>query len=144
MRRVPVLLVVLALALGSAACSPDEAQDTASDVADDAEDAAKDAADAAEDAADRAEDVVNDRNVDIDNFAFEPKSLTVTRGTEVTWVNRDDAPHTVTSDDGEALDSGELKEGDEFSERFLEDGTFTYHCEVHGKDRMSGTIVVEQ
>ena len=107
------------------------------------ESAAADAADTAEDAADRAEDVVNDRNVNIDNFAYEPKTLTVKRGTEVTWVNQDDAPHTVTSDAGDALDSEQLEEGDEFSERFLEQGTFAYHCEVHGKDRMSGKIVVE-
>jgi plastocyanin len=143
MRRVPVLLVVIALLFGAVACSADEAQDTAGDVADEAEDAAQDAADAAQGAADRAEDVVNDRGVDIDNFAYEPKTLTVTRGTEVTWVNQDDAPHTVTSDEGDALDSEQLGEGDEFSERFLEDGTFAYHCEVHGKDRMSGKIVVE-
>ena len=58
-------------------------------------------------------------------------------------MNQDDVPHTVTSDKGDALESDELGEGDEFSERFLEQGTFAYHCEVHGKDRMSGSIVVE-
>jgi plastocyanin len=144
MKRMFVTLAALALLLGSTACSADEAGDTAGEVADDVEDAAKDAADEARDAADRAEDVLNDESVDIDNFAYEPKTVTVTRGTEVTWVNRDDAPHTVTSDEGDALDSDELGEGDEFSERFLEDGTFEYHCEVHGKDRMSGKVVVEQ
>lgn len=144
MKRALIVLLSVSLAFGAIACNTDEAEDTAGEVADDVEDAAKDAADEARDAADRAEDIVNDRNVDIDNFAYEPKKLTVTRGTEVTWVNQDDVPHTVTSDKGNALDSEELTEGDEFSERFLEDGTFTYHCEVHGKDRMSGTIVVEQ
>ena len=138
------LIAVLVFLLGGVACSADEAEDTASEVADDVEDVARDAADEARDAADRAEDVANDRNVNIDNFAFEPKTLTIRRGTEVTWVNQDDAPHTVTSDDGDALDSGNLEEGDEFSERFLEDGTFSYHCEVHGKERMSGKVVVEQ
>jgi plastocyanin len=143
MRRVLVSIVAVAVLFGSAACSADEAGDTAGDVADDVEDTARDAADEARDAADRAEDIANDRNVNIDNFAYEPKSLTIRRGTEVTWVNQDDAPHTVTSDEGDALASEELGEGDEFSERFLEQGTFEYHCEVHGKDRMSGSIVVE-
>lgn len=144
MKRALTIIFAASLVLGTAACDTDEAQETAGDVADQAEDAAQEAADEARDAADRAEDVVNDRTVDIDNFAYEPKTLTVTRGTEVTWINRDDVPHTVTSDDGTALDSDELGENDEFSERFLEDGTFEYHCEIHGKDRMSGTIVVEQ
>ena len=143
MKRALIVLFAGFLVFGSVACSQDEAEDTAGEVADDVEDAARDAADAAGDAADRAEDIANDRTVDIDNFAFEPKKLTVKRGTEVTWVNRDDVPHTVTSDEGSALASENLDEGDEFSERFLEDGTFEYHCEVHGKDRMSGTIVVE-
>lgn len=155
MRRVSFAFAfaITALVLGSA-CSADEARDTAGDVADQAEDAAQEAADeareaadraedVARDAADRAEDVANDRTVNIDDFAYEPKTLTVTRGTEVTWVNQDEAEHTITSDVGDALDSGNLDEGDEFSERFLEDGTFSYHCEVHGKDRMSGKIVVE-
>lgn len=146
MTRLRVLFVSVLLILGSVACSGD-AGDTAEDVADAVESAAGDVADraedVAEDAADRAEDVVNDRNVDIDNFAYEPKTLTVKRGTEVTWVNQDDAPHTVTSDEGGALDSEQLEEGDEFSERFLEQGTYAYHCEVHGKDRMSGKVVVE-
>ena len=35
--------------------------------------------------------------VSIDNFVFQPKELVVTAGTSVTWVNTDDAAHTVTS-----------------------------------------------
>ena len=31
----------------------------------------------------------------IDNFVFEPAQLTVKAGTTVTWINRDDIPHTV-------------------------------------------------
>ena len=37
--------------------------------------------------------------VKIDNFSFGPSTLTVTVGTTVTWTNRDDIPHTVTSSD---------------------------------------------
>src|SRR5690348_11535731 len=33
----------------------------------------------------------------IDNFAFRPAKLTIAAGTKVTWVNRDDVPHTATS-----------------------------------------------
>ena len=41
------------------------------------------------------EDVPN--QINIDNFAYSPRKLTVTAGTRVTWVNRDDVPHTATS-----------------------------------------------
>ena len=144
MRRLSVLCVVLALALGGAACS-DDAEQEAGEVADDAEDAARDVADEAEDvardAADRAEDMINDRTVNIDDNAYEPKDREVTRGTEVTWVNQDDVQHTVTDEDG-AFESEELDEGDEFSHRFTEEGTYNYYCEVHGEDVMSGTVEV--
>src|SRR5690242_11183409 len=33
----------------------------------------------------------------IDNFAYVPAKLVVKAGTKVTWVNRDDVPHTATS-----------------------------------------------
>src|SRR5437879_3277506 len=31
----------------------------------------------------------------IENFSFAPATLTVKTGTKVTWINRDDVPHTV-------------------------------------------------
>jgi len=37
--------------------------------------------------------------IKIDNFTFGPTSLTVSSGTTVTWINNDDVPHTVVSDD---------------------------------------------
>src|SRR5947209_17147511 len=37
--------------------------------------------------------------VKIDNFSFSPQTVTVAVGTEVTWTNQDDIPHTVVSDD---------------------------------------------
>ena len=38
-----------------------------------------------------------DAEVTIDNFTFSPQTLTIKAGTKVTWMNRDDIPHTVTS-----------------------------------------------
>src|SRR5439155_19820972 len=41
-----------------------------------------------------------DKNeVTIDNFSFLPQTLTVPAGTTVTWINRDDVPHTVVTAD---------------------------------------------
>src|SRR5689334_15693961 len=35
--------------------------------------------------------------VTIDNFSFTPQTITVPAGAKVIWTNRDDVPHTVTS-----------------------------------------------
>jgi plastocyanin len=38
--------------------------------------------------------------VKIDNFSFGPVTMTVPVGTTVTWINRDDIPHTVVQSAG--------------------------------------------
>src|SRR5271169_484300 len=47
--------------------------------------------------------------VAIDNFMFTPMELTVSAGATVTWINKDDVPHTVVSVDhkfkSQALDT---------------------------------------
>ena len=53
----------------------------------------------------------------IQNFAFEPATLTVKAGTKVTWVNRDDEPHTATATD-KRFNSKTLENGDRFSTEF--------------------------
>jgi plastocyanin len=135
MKRVLVLAVIAAVACGGPACSRQDAKETA-------QEAARQAGEAARSAADRAEDVVNDRNVEIKDIAYLPQTRTVKVGTEVTWLNRDAVSHTVTADNN-SFDSGEIAGDKEFGFRFTQSGIFPYHCEIHGKDAMSGTIVVE-
>lgn len=81
--------------------------------------------------------------VKISNFQFSPKSLTITPGTTVEWVN-EAGRHTVEADDG-SFKSDVLKQGDKFSHKFDKAGSFPYHCEFHGekggKD-MAGKIIV--
>ncbi|MCW5873441.1 MAG: cupredoxin family copper-binding protein [Anaerolineales bacterium] len=87
----------------------------------------------------------NSATVSIANFSFGPGTLTVKAGTTVTWRNNEDAPHTVTADDG-SFGSNTLGQGDSFSFTFTEAGTYDYHCQFHGgagHAGMSGTIVVE-
>jgi len=81
-------------------------------------------------------------DVVIDNFAFGPKTLTVARGSTVTWTNKDDDPHTVVSDaDPKLFKSGALDTDDHFAFTFNEAGTFKYFCTLH--PRMQGTVVVQ-
>ncbi|HTK13047.1 MAG TPA: cupredoxin family copper-binding protein [Xanthobacteraceae bacterium] len=76
----------------------------------------------------------------IDNFTFGPSSVTVAPGTTVTWTNRDDIPHTVTSTT-KLFKSQALDTGDTFTYTFTQPGTYAYFCSLH--PHMTGTIVVE-
>ena len=78
----------------------------------------------------------------IDNFTFDPPTLTVSVGTEVTWVNRDDVPHTATSSaKPKAFDSGTLDTDQTYSHVFKEAGEYEYFCAVHPK--MTGKVIVK-
>lgn len=84
----------------------------------------------------------NAASVEISNFAFTPASLTVKKGTTVTWTNRDSDQHTVTPDEETAdfQGSGMLSRGETYSYTFANAGTYSYHCQPH--PQMRGTITV--
>src|SRR5258708_1815617 len=63
----------------------------------------------------------NGAAVSIDNFTFTPKTLTVTRGTTVTWTNRDDVPHTATST-SKLFNSGTLDTDQSYTYTFNDAG----------------------
>lgn len=75
----------------------------------------------------------------IENFVFSPAEVTVSQGTKVTWVNKDEAPHTATSVD-KKFNSGGLDTGDEYSFVFNEKGDYPYICTLH--PQMKATIKV--
>jgi plastocyanin len=78
--------------------------------------------------------------VTIDNFNFSPTPLTVKRGTQITWTNADDIPHTVVND-GQAFKSKVLGTGEKFTFTAAKPGTYLYSCSIH--PNMTGKIVVE-
>ncbi|MBB6187943.1 cupredoxin family copper-binding protein [Rhodanobacter sp. MP7CTX1] len=72
------------------------------------------------------------QGVDISKMAFRPGDMTVKPGTKVTWTNRDQIPHTVTSKDkGGVLTSQGLDTGDSYSYTFTQPGDYVYFCTVH-------------
>ena len=83
---------------------------------------------------------INANEIVIENFSFEPATLTVKVGTTVTWVNRDDEPHTATATD-KSFNSKTLDNGDRFSQEFKAPGTYNYYCALHPK--MTGKIIVK-
>lgn len=76
--------------------------------------------------------------VTIQNFAFNPRSITVKVGDTVTWTNKDSTTHTVT---GTGFVSGELAPGETYSHRFNAAGTYQYICSIHAT--MEGIVVVQ-
>jgi plastocyanin len=78
--------------------------------------------------------------VSIANMSFAPGTLTVTRGTTVTWKNNDNIAHTSTSNSG-VWDTGSIPPGGSTTTTFTTSGTFPYHCTVH--PMMTGSIVVQ-
>jgi plastocyanin len=80
------------------------------------------------------------------SIAFTPASKTIAVGTTITWTNKDNTTHTVTSGVPGAPDglfnSGNLNNGGTFSFKFTVAGTFKYFCLIHGS-MMTATMVVQ-
>lgn len=75
------------------------------------------------------------------NSSFFPSTITVKKGTEITWINGDSMPHTVTSKNG-GFDSGTISKGDKFTHTFDSVGTYDYVCNFHPS--MKANVVVTE
>src|SRR5215469_2317577 len=81
----------------------------------------------------------NKYQVNIQDFSFQPVTLSVPVGATVTWTNKDEEPHTVFSSD-DVFKSKALDSDESFAFTFSKAGTYKYFCSVH--PRMVATIVV--
>ena len=148
-RLLPALVPALALVLtacggGDGAASADDASEApaASAAASVAMSEAAEPSEAPEASEAAAEEV----RVQLDGFAFDTEELTIAAGTEVSFLNADSAPHTVTEGtDGQAADSPIINEdlapnqGASFT--FDEPGTYQITCLLHPS--MNMTVIVE-
>jgi plastocyanin len=96
-----------------------------------------------------ADEMKNDENtsgkqnkIEIRDFAFNPQTLTVKSGEKVTWINRDEEPHTIVSVEKQFKKSTALDTDQEFTITAGAPGTYSYFCSVHPK--MTGIIIVEK
>ena len=80
--------------------------------------------------------------IEIKDFAFNPQTITVKSGETVTWINRDDEPHTIVSVGKQFKKSTALDTDQEFTITVGAPGTYDYFCSVHPK--MTGIIIVEK
>jgi plastocyanin/uncharacterized membrane protein YozB (DUF420 family) len=69
--------------------------------------------------------------IDMVDFEYGLKTVTVPAGTKVRFVNQGQARHSATADDG-SFDSGLLDPGQEFTITLDEPGLFPYYCVLHG------------
>jgi hypothetical protein len=77
----------------------------------------------------------------IQNYAFNPITITVQAGTTVRWTNLDADNHTITSADG-LFASPVFGQNGHWQYTFSTPGTYKYYCQVHGVF-MTGWVVVE-
>lgn len=80
--------------------------------------------------------------IEIRDFMFNPMTITVKSGETITWINRDDEPHTVVSVGKKFQKSPALDTDQEFTITAGAPGTYEFFCSVHPK--MTGTIIVEK
>jgi len=88
---------------------------------------------------------------------YVPSQITINQNDTVIWINKDTEGHTVTSGQGEGLeslvnkkqgtkngifDSGIFKPGTNWTHQFERPGVFTYFCTIH--PWMEGSIVVKK
>jgi plastocyanin len=77
--------------------------------------------------------------VNLEGMMFKPATLTVQRGSTVTWNNKDLVPHTATA--AGKFDSGNIAPGKSFSRKMDQPGQFDYICTYH--PGMKGQVVVQ-
>ena len=78
--------------------------------------------------------------VEIRNYDFFPRELTVSAGASVAWTNRDLTPHDATDEAG-GWTTGMLRQGDSGTLVFEDPGSYRYLCTIHPD--MRGTLRVE-
>jgi plastocyanin len=84
------------------------------------------------------------KTVNIKGFAFSPATLTVAKGTKVTFSNQDSTTHTITSGANRTKDGKfdqQVTGSNETTITFDTPGTFEYFCSIHSS--MKGTITVQ-
>jgi amicyanin len=79
-------------------------------------------------------------SVSMDHSTFIPSEITVVPGTTVTWVNKEDMPHTVVNVN-KGFRSKTLVKDAQFSFTFTAAGDYDYLCSIH--PNMKGKVIVK-
>jgi plastocyanin len=75
----------------------------------------------------------------VKSYRFDPKVIEIEAGDTVTWTNEDNFTHTV---EVEGQEDHKVEQGESFSIKFDEPGTYDYVCTLHSQD-MDGEVIVK-
>ena len=78
--------------------------------------------------------------IKIENFTFNPASITIKPGTTVIWINGDDIPHSVV-ENNKNFKSPPLDTGQKYSVVLTTAGEVDYFCGFH--NHMTGKVIVQ-
>jgi plastocyanin len=92
-----------------------------------------------------------------DQYKYDPSTITVPKGTTITWQNAGTMVHSATFDPAKAVnkddcslpagvapfDSGLLQPGQTWSHTFTVAGTYKYFCVPHEALGMKGQVIVQ-
>ena len=73
------------------------------------------------------------------SYRFDPKTIEIEAGQNVTWANEDNFTHTVQVNGQE---DHKVERGESVSITFDTPGTYHYVCTLHSKD-MEGEVIVK-
>ncbi len=78
------------------------------------------------------------------NTKFYPATITVSKGTTVTWKNEEERTHNATANDN-SWQTGDMEIGSSKSVTFDKPGTYPYHCSRHAMlgMGMTGEVIVQ-
>lgn len=80
-------------------------------------------------------------DVIIKDMKYSPDPVTIKKGEQVCWTNKDSMKHTATADD-ESFDIQLPGNSGPKCQTFDEAGEFPYFCEIH--PRMKGKVIVTE
>lgn len=86
--------------------------------------------------------------IDMESIKFKPENVLISKGTKVTWVNKEAVTHYVNTDSHPAhthqldFNSKALDNGESYSYTFEKNGAYPYHCSAHAT-QMTGNILVD-
>lgn len=86
--------------------------------------------------------------IDMRDLKFSPARIIVSKGTKVTWTNREGVLHFVNTDPHPShnnlpdLNSLDIEQGKSYGYTFGRAGEWAYHCSAHYPQGMVGSVLV--
>jgi plastocyanin len=87
--------------------------------------------------------------IEMQDIKFQPEATIISKGTKVTWTNRDSVTHFVNTDPHPShnvlreLNSLDLNQGQSYNFTFNTPGEWSYHCSAHFPAGMVGRVIVQ-